>query len=250
MDDTTELDPDSLDKEVQAALLRAHLGRAKSLRLRTKADLVLAADRMRLREWQAQRLARTHRDLLDSPRYRTPATFFLSDLYGPKDFSTRDEELERILPMIVSMLPPAGVRTVALAVEVDALSEELDAALAQALRHNRGSDAITDEAYGDAYRACGVRPMRERQILLIVETGRALARLTRIPLVGMTILLMRAPAHLAGLGELHEFLEQGFNAFRLMGDPAEFLETIRTRETAIMERLFAGDPPRFDCPES
>jgi hypothetical protein len=36
--------------------------------------------------------------------------------------------------------------------------------------------------------------------------------------------LMRGPAHLAGLGELHEFLERGFNAFRGMGSASEFLD--------------------------
>lgn len=246
MNEPSESTPMSLDKDAEAALLRAQLSRAKSLRESANQDPATAQERMHLREWQSRRLARTHRDLLDSPRYGTPATFFLSDLYGPKDFSARDEELERILPMVVSMLPAAGVHTVGLAVEVDALSEELDAAMVRALRRTGDVERIDDRCYGEAYRACDSRDARERQIVLIGDTGRALARLTRMPLVALALSLMRGPAHLAGLGELHDFLQHGFNAFRHMGDPTEFLDLIRQRETAVMERLFAAHPEPFD----
>lgn len=245
MSELADPNPEPLDKDAEATLLRAQVARAKSLREVANQDPASAQDRMLLRQWQSQRLARSHRDLLESPRYGTPAAFFLSDLYGPKDFSARDEELERILPMVISVLPAAGVRTVGLAVEVDALSEELDAAMVQELRSAGAIDGIDDRTYGDAYRACGARAARERQIALIGETGRALARLTRMPFVALALTLMRGPAHLAGLGELHEFLDHGFNAFKHMGDPSEFLERIRSRETAIMERLFAAHPDPF-----
>lgn len=234
-----------LDKHAEADRLRVQLARAKALRAAANSNPDLARRRLLLREWQALRLARTHRDLLESQRFGVGAQFFLSDLYGPKDFSERDEELERIMPMIVSVLPATGVHTVVLAVEVDALSEELDAAMVQALTAAGRIDAIDDDAYAAAYREVGNRPGRERQIELILDTGHALARLTAMPLISLAIRLMRGPAHFAGLGELHAFLENGFNAFTEMGQPEEFLQAISSRESAIMERLFAGDPPEF-----
>jgi hypothetical protein len=233
-----------LDKDAEADRLRAQLARAKGLRGAAAADPQRAADRLHLREWQAARLARTHADLLASERYGQGASFFLSDLYGPKDFSERDDEIERILPMMIAVLPAAGVRTV----EVDALSEDLDAAVAQALREAGRIETIDETAYAQAYRACGHRQERERQIQLIGDTGRTLARLTRMPFVALALRLMHGPAHLAGLGELHAFLQRGFDAFLSMGEPEEFLETIRLRETAVMERLFAGDPEPFALP--
>lgn len=237
------------DKALAAADLRRHLAHAKALRRAADDDSGQAGDRLRLREWQAARLARTHRDLLDSPRYGKGAAFFLSDLYGPKDFSERDNEVERILPMLIATLPAAGVRTVALAVEVDGLSEQLDAAMIDALRRAGGLAAIDEAAYAAAYRSIGLRPERERQIALIGATGGALARLTRVPLVSVALRVMRGPAHMAGLGELHDFLERGFDAFRSMGDPLAFLELVQQRETAIMARLFAGEAGPFDLAE-
>ncbi len=234
------------EKERWVELLRQHLGQAKALRAAANTDPRNAGDRLNLRAWQADRLAATYRDLLDSKRYHDAARFFLTDLYGPKDFSERDHEVERILPTLAATLPASGIRTIALAIEVDALSEELDAAMLAELRRARAIADITDTAYAEAYRRCGKRVQREQQLKLIGEVGEALTALTRKPLVHAALRIMRAPARLAGLAELHAFLENGYDAFRKMGDPSEFLATIATREAAILRRLYDGASRPFN----
>jgi hypothetical protein len=67
-----------------------------------------------------------------------------------------------------------------------------------------------------------------------------------MPLLHTTLKLLRRPARAAGLFELQDFLERGFTAFRAMSGADEFLETVGSRERAIMERLFAGDPAAFE----
>lgn len=234
------------DKKYWVAQLRRHLGQAKALRATACTDPRDAEDRLNLRAWQADRLAATYRDLLDSARYRDAARFFLTDLYGPKDFSARDHEVERILPTLSATLPASGIRTIALAIEVDALSEELDAAMVAELRRARAIANINEKNYAEAYRRCGKRAQRELQLRLIGEVGGALAALTRKPLVHAALRLMRTPAKLAGLAELHAFLENGYDAFRKMGDPSEFLAVIATREAAILGQLCAGAEQPFE----
>jgi len=56
---------------------------------------------------------------------------------------------------------------------------------------------------------------------------------------------MRTPARMAGLLELQEFLERGFNAFAAMGDATEFLATVGSREREIARRLFSSAPAPF-----
>ena len=238
----------SEEKERWVAHLRAHLAQAKALRCAANADPRNAEDRLRLRTWQAERLAATYRDLLDSARYHDAARFFLTDLYGPKDFSERDHEVERILPTLAATLPASGIRTIALAIEVDALSEELDAAMVTELRRVRAIGNITDKAYAEAYRRAGHREERELQLALIGQIGEALAALVRKPLIHAALRIMRGPAKLAGLAELHQFLEHGYNAFHRMGDPTEFLASITTREVTILRQLFDGAPRPFDLP--
>lgn len=228
------------DKLHCANELRQHLHAAKLLRRLANDAPDAARKRLLLREWQAARLSRSYPDLLASERFGKAAHFFLTDLYGPKDFSSRDEEVERIMPLMLSILPLSALQTLSLAIEVDALTEALDAAMVVELEKAGAIDAIDAEAYASAYRAVGRQLDRERQIDLIQSTGEALDRLAKKPLLTTLLKLMRAPAHLAGLGDLHEFLESGFDAFRHMGDAHEFLDIIETRERRVLENLFSG----------
>jgi hypothetical protein len=228
------------EKAAVAASLERDLKLAAGLRRNAAADPVRAEERELLRTWQANRLTATYPEFLTDPRYGPAAEFFLSDLYGPKDFSARDLEVERILPMLVKALPLSGLTTLALAVELDALSEDLDAGMVDALRQRGKISHIDTAVYAEAYRLVGRRASRLRQIQLIVDTGEALEALARKPWVAGALKLMKGPAHMAGLGELHEFLERGFSTFRRMGRATEFLERIETEEKRLM-RQWLGD---------
>ncbi len=220
------------------------LARATSARRAAFGHPELAARHLALKQWQADRLAGTYSDLLESPRYREAATFFLSDLYGAKDYSQRDADVARILPKLTAMLPAAALSTIADAVELDALSEELDAALVAQLPPRLVSP-LTADAYAAAYRACGNRQERSHQIALMRQIGDALDGLTRMPLLEGTLRLMRGPAKLAGLAHLQGFLERGFGAFKRMNGAAPFLDAVEARETRLMEALFATAPNPF-----
>ena len=159
-----------LDRATCSAALAAFIAEARDLRRAATADPVRGRRRLVLREWQVARLARTHADLLGSERYGAAATFFLSDLYSPKDCGERDAELERILPLMTSMLPVSGLRALLLAIEVDALSERFDGAMVEVLGAHLDGAGMDEAAYADAYRKVGDRPGRETQIRLINET--------------------------------------------------------------------------------
>ena len=194
-----------------------------------------------VKAWQAARLAQTYADLSRDPRYAKATAFFLGDLYGAKDFSGRDEAMLRIYPVMVRTLPDAAVETAALAIEVDALSEDLDRRVAATLEPG----PVTEASYSGAYRKAGTRAERVRQIELIGEVGRRLDVLVVKPFVYATLKLMRRPARLAGLEDLQTFLERGFEAFRDMAGADEFLATIAGRETQILNRIFSGHPSPF-----
>jgi hypothetical protein len=220
----------------------ADLQRGSTLRARARQDPQADADRLAVRAWQTQRLAQTYRDLLDDPRYRPAAEFFLSDLYGAKDAGERDAEAARILPTLAAVLPVGAVQSLALALELDALSEELDGRLVAALRERQPSGPLEIDAqeYAAAYRACDNRSEREMQIELVDAVGHLLDRVAHRRMVGAAMEAMRGPARLAGLGALHDFLERGLRAFRYMQSADGFLAAIRAREEAILERLMSG----------
>jgi len=232
--------------ETEDPVSRMHrqLDLAAALRGSVATDAAAQSARQRLRSWQAVRLGRTHADLLAGKRTGPAASFFLTDLYGATDLGKLAAEVRRIVPVMSKLLPTAGLETVADAIELDALSEALDAAMVAAL-----ADKITTldaAAYGRAYRKVDRRNDRERQIALIEHLGQALGRLVRQPFVVSALKLMRKPAQLAGLGELQDFLERGYAVFRQIGDPKAFLELIVSRERRLLEALFARDDSLLD----
>ena len=205
----------------------------------------------RLRRWQSARLARTHTDLLHNPRYQPAAGFFLEELYGDRDFRQREHDLARIVPMMNRILPAGVLHTAALALELNALSYELDAEMTRMLiadghfRHE-----LDEAAYVAAYRRCARYELRRHQIDLVEQLGQDLEKIVRKHLVHTALKLAKTPARLAGVGELHHFLDTGFHAFRHMGaDAGTFIATITRRERAIMEQIGADHPDPLELYE-
>jgi hypothetical protein len=226
-------------KGVAVERLKEQLERSLSVRSTTQQDVAAKEARDALRQWQAARLARTHADLLASRRFHAGAAFFLADLYGPVDLGPGIQSVHGIIPLMEVTLQAPAIDTVADAIELDALSESLDGAMVAVLKKNGAT--IDAASYGAAYRRVGRREDRTRQIDLISHLGQSLERLTHARFVGAAMTLMRKPARLAGLGQLHAFLERGYGAFRKMKDPREFVETVAEREATISTALFAGD---------
>jgi len=225
--------------------LTAELERARRMHDERAASARLASALDRVAEFQARRLDATYGDLARDPRYREAIAFFRSDLYGPGDFSRRDTDLAKVAPMMQRLLPSRVVATVTMAVQLSALSQELDRALVVKL----GLDApLSVAAYCSAYRASDNRDARAQQIALIGSVGNGLDRYVHAPLLRGTLAAMRLPARAAGLTTLQRFLERGAAGFASMRGATEFLDTIYTRETALMNAIFAGNNAPFPDP--
>jgi hypothetical protein len=197
-----------------------------------------------LQTWQRRRLAESYRDLISQERYAAAGEFFLAELYGGLNFRERDQQMERVLPVMVRMLREDMLLALAEAFELQSLSLSLDMDMTVALQKSGWKELNTDR-YGEIYRTCG-RPLdRERQIALIGQLGLVLNELVHHRLVLFLIRTLRGPARAAGFGLLQAFLEQGLRAFQIMGDGTEFIETIWHNEDRIMQRLFAGEKEPF-----
>ncbi len=206
------------------------------------ADAGLAAAVQAIKCYQHARFALTYADLMAQARYAQAAEFFLSDLYGPGDFSARDAQFARIVPALVRLFPAHIVDTVAELAQLHALSERLDTAMGRQRLRAVGATAstVTGDEYGQGWRAVGEPEARDRQIALMVSVGEALDRYTRSAMLRQSLRLMRGPASAAGLGALQGFLERGFDTFRAMAGAEYFLATIAARERLLAASLFAG----------
>jgi len=223
--------------------LKELMERSRALRRRRVETGELPAARRVLAEWQSQRLARTYADFSAQPRYRPVVDFFLNDLYGPVDFRQRDADVERVYPVMARVLSGQALATIDAALELHALSDELDARMVEILTGELGmTDRLDEQAYAEAFRRCGQRASRQRQVDLVVELGRTLDAVVHHPVTYATLLAARLPARLAGFGELQDFLERGVRAFRHMHGAEEFIAAVDARERRMLEQIFAGAP--------
>lgn len=230
-----------------AAQLLTHLVEARPGRHVEVEPGELPPDIKLLREWQSERLAWTHRDLLQHPRFRAATLFFLSDVYAPRDFSQRNHDIQKAYDAMRKAVPERVVHTLAETIELHQFTDELDAKLADVLFGQLGVvDAITGEQYAEAYRICDNYDERVRQIEMILTIGRSVDKVVRLPFIGLTLRLAHAPAMLTGWSELQSFLERGYAAFKRMKGAEEFLTIIQRREIDILDRIYANDPDPFD----
>ena len=224
-----------ISKESGAAALKFQLERVR--RARDPQDMRNHDPRLKnLQTWQAERLERDYRDVRKVPKNLLACNFFLNELYGDADFARRDHDVERIYPIMVKVLPGAVLGTVSRAVELNALSHELDLAMLVHLPPG----VLTEADYVRAYRLSVPIDQRRYQLSLILRLGRELARVVRIPLMYRLLQLCRWPAKMAGLGALQLFLERGFAAFVALDGAKPFLGEIRTREVAFLKRCIAA----------
>ena len=195
-----------------------------------------------LQKWQSKRLLRSHADLRANPRYRMAVEFFFKELYSGGDPRARDRDLQRVHHVMERLLPAEALRALMLAIELEILSQELDADVVRVLP----SGPLTVGRYAEGYRSAGRPADRGRQIELLGEIGRYLDRVVRKPIIRTLVRFARGPAHAAGFGSMQEFLERGLDAFEAMHGADEFIAILRDRETRAMQRMFAGTPDPFE----
>ncbi len=127
----------------QDVLLR-ELARVQRLHAERAENPILAGALDRIAYWQSRRLKMTYADLAADPRYAAAIEFFQNDLYGAADYSRRDADLARIVPVMVRLLPEGVVMTIAAAMDLNALSQELDRVLVARLPSADGQFSVAE----------------------------------------------------------------------------------------------------------
>ena len=231
-----------------AQRIRLAVATVSELRQAAADDSALGAAIKTVKCIQSQRFAGTYADLLSGSRYREAARFFLDELYSESDYTARDAQFARIAGAMQRLLPHHAVATAVALAELHVLTEQLDHDMAQAwlaLVPASGVEVPTRH-YIAAWQTVTRREDRLAQLNGVLDIGRELDRLTRLPGLRMMLKMMRGPAAAAGLASLQHFLETGFDTFSAMarqsGGVKGFLELIEQRESNWIQMLFEQSP--------
>ena len=237
--------PEKMTEESKSSLLSPN-SLIPRRRNRHNLSIELSSTLLLLRTWQSERLTNTHQDLLQHKEFGPACNFFLTDVYAPRDFSQRDEDILHVYHAMKRIMPAPIMRTLNLVIALNELTTELDQHLLKVMVEDlQLKDEVTVEMYAEGYRRCDNYDLRVKQIDLIVAVGRSVNKLVRLPLIGFSLRLAHAPAHLSGWAELQGFLERGFAAFKRMKHVDTFLQTVQQREMQILDQIYAGEKEPF-----
>lgn len=229
-----------------AKKMRAELDRYYNLRQHDNNELEFKRNFENLQKWQAQRLQKTHVRLLDDKVTRGATEFFLNDVYGGIDLTDLARDIERVLFKALRVLPEKVMETSALAMELNALTAELDERMTDILFYEYKVNEISDETYCEAFRQVCDKSMREQQAQMVKHLGQGLDKYVRSRLVFGAYKLARKPAEKSGLKALVGFLDRAFHVMRPMDSAERLIHAIVDVEMELVKRVYSRHPAPFD----
>ncbi len=228
------------DRKLAARRFRQFIRRSNELHLEYLDDAHLCRNYEFFANWQLEYLLPFFSDLYAQEGYSEAIDFTMSDLAGI-GISDRDRDLARAAPAITRLLPLGALVTIAAGAEMNARVLEINIAICRSLMVGNGLPAeITEYDYCVACREASSLKQCVELVQLIAGLGHTLGSLVDIPVIGITLRAMRAPAHAAGFGALQEFLENGYRTFKQIPDIDHFLSELETRMTEVFERIYTA----------
>src|SRR5689334_9634637 len=195
--------------------------------------------KLALQAFQSQRLRRDLADLAAEAQYQQLGQFFFDEMYGSRDFSTRDDQAQRA-HWFVHRVPGVTAHDVESVLNLLELTNKLDDEVAEVLIA-LGAPLDFDEAiYEHAYRLADHYAERVLQIDLVIATLSNVHRLGRKKVLGLALQSTQGLAHAVGMGDIHRFLRLGYQAIQPVRDITRFLDTINTSEKARLDRIYVA----------
>ena len=195
-----------------------------------------------LQEYQARRLRETYADVVRDPQYTRLGAFFFDEIYGPQDFSFRNESIRTLHQHLKGLLRGDIIDGMARVIDLHDLTDRLDEHMVRELTALDARPPLAPAVYTTAYRRCGNYEERLKQIDLMLEAIRTIHRISRMRLIGLSLKAVHGAAHLAGYGAIMDFLTNGYEAFHKVRDIGFFAGTVEAREKRINDELFGRAP--------
>ncbi|NTW03777.1 MAG: hypothetical protein HGA19_21305 [Oscillochloris sp.] len=193
--------------------------------------------RIALQVFQSNRLRRDYSDLASIPMYEPVGEFFFNELYGPRDFSQRDNDARR-LQHFLHIVPGVHLRDIEEILELISITADLDDDMTRLMIEQKTPITFDEPLYNYLYRLANNYTDRHRQLELIGNCLLNVFRLSRSHLLGMALERSGLLARLAGFEAGHSFLLKGYLALRNVTEIDLFATTIYNRERERLDQIY------------
>lgn len=203
----------------------------------TKNDQFMTLKRA-LQAFQSERINTTYADLKNTAEYGQIGRFFFEKLYAPEDFSFRNTSIKKLHKLLKGKVYKGIISAVSKVIELHELTDLLDDRMVeQMLAMGVGVDMDMDQ-YQEVYRSLDNYDQRLAQIELGAEVTRTFHRLSKKWVVALSLNTVRTAAHLIGMGQILDFIHEGYTGFKAIKNIDYFIETIDRRERAWHDEIW------------
>lgn len=203
-------------------------------------DYELNAVLNEVQSWQRMRIQRSHSDLFAQPKNQLMADYFLTQLYGGKEFKMLAVQLARILPKaekLESLIKESALKTGAMGIDAAVLAIELDLHLAQWLvAHNL---PVTEKNVMIAYRTIDETAERHTQVKNLKQICYLTDKYLNSFFLQKAFQLAKSTVYRMNYQLLYDFVDAGFNAMKPLNSVGSFIDPFCAREMLIIERINA-----------
>ncbi|MEM7764884.1 MAG: hypothetical protein AAF290_12530 [Pseudomonadota bacterium] len=236
-----------MSKKETVAALRYAVNESNSLHASYVGRPDVAASYERFIELQMAYFLPRYDDLRDRPGYSEAIDFVVSDLTGTR-IAGRDRELEKVVPLMTRVLPGKALSALATAMTLNARILKINLGIASILRSAIDSgNSVSERDYCEASRQHASISDFDELITMTRQAGESLARIVRLPMIGSLLRSMRLPARMAGVLDLHEFLERGLATFLALDDVPQFLDIMEQRMRVVFSHVFEAPLESLDA---
>ncbi|GAB4158678.1 MAG: hypothetical protein Fur005_13670 [Roseiflexaceae bacterium] len=193
--------------------------------------------KLALQQFQSNRLRRDHADLAAEPQYQAIGEFFFNEMYGPRDYTARDDQARR-LRQFVHVVPGLTIRDVEPALQLLDISYRLDESVVEQLMLLEAPLDFSEELYDRAYRLADNYDERVDQLELVRTALYNVFRTANKPLIRLAIERTEQLAQVVGMAEIHRFLWRGYESIQSVRDIYRFVETVYVREKDRLDAIY------------
>lgn len=188
---------------------------------------------------QRLRIKHTHNELFEQSDNQLMADYFLTQLYGGKEFKLLAVQLARILPQakkLESLIKESALQTGSMAIQAAVLAIELDMHLAQWLiTHDLPAN---EDNVMTAYNTIDESDERREQINNLKEVCYRTDKYLNSFFLQKAFQLAKSTVYHLNYQLLYDFVEAGFTAMKPLDSVSSFIDPFCARELMIIDRTY------------
>ena len=195
-----------------------------------------------IEKWRMQHMAHCYEPLMSNPSYNLLLQYYFNEVFSGIDLSELCEA-KVALKFINKVF--TGTDMLHSALEFNAITGEINQALAEYIFEELNTQNLTEEIYTEACHKLNIIKDLEFQIQCFENFAQDINETISNKIIYTSIKMARLPARLAGCKNLYRLVSDGFDTLRKIDNPEIIAETFISHERYTISRLASKTLPSY-----